>query len=92
MTRAQVLEAVRPQVRQIVEAVRGVIEKTPPDLAADVAGRGIVLTGGGAMLAGMEDAIAKYTGIPTVLVDNPQQTVAQGTGLYIQQMSAFEKR
>lgn len=92
MTRAQVLEAVRPQVRQIVEAVRGVIEKTPPDLAADVAGRGIVLTGGGAMLAGMEDAIAKYTGIPTVLVDNPQQTVAQGTGLYIQQMSAFDKR
>jgi rod shape-determining protein MreB len=79
-------------VRQIVDAVHGVIEKTPPDLAGDIAERGIILTGGGAMLAGMEDAIYRETGIQTTLVENPQQAVALGTGVYIQALAEFEKR
>ncbi|MDO4622219.1 MAG: rod shape-determining protein [Eubacteriales bacterium] len=85
-------EAVAEPLHVITESVRGIIEKTPPDLANDVAERGIVLTGGGAMLAGLETALEKATGIRTMLAENPQQAVALGTGLYIQQMSEFEKR
>lgn len=91
LTPDQVREAVSGKVRQIVEAVRTIIEKTPPDLAADIATRGIVLTGGGAQLAGLDKAIERLTGIPTVLCDDPQTAVARGTGQYIRQMVRLEQ-
>ena len=92
ITSDQVREAVSPAVRRIIETIRVLMEKTPPDLAADIAKRGIVLTGGGAMLDGLEGEIEKATGIRTLLADNPQQAVAVGTGLYIRAMSDFEKQ
>ena len=92
LTAEQAAEAVAPPIRQIVDAVHGVIEKTPPDLAGDIAERGIVLTGGGAMIAGMENAVMRETGIRAILAENPQQAVAIGTGGYIQALSEFEKR
>lgn len=91
ITPDQVREAVSGRVRQIVEAVRTIIEKTPPDLAADISTRGIVLTGGGAQLAGLDKAIERLTGIPTVLCDDPQTAVARGTGQYIRQMVRLEQ-
>ena len=91
LTPDQVREAVSGKVRQIVEAVRTIIEKTPPDLAADIAARGIVLTGGGAQLSGLDKAIERLTGIPTVLCDDPQTAVARGTGQYIRQMVRLEQ-
>ena len=87
ITPDQVKEAVSGKIRQIVEAVRTIIEKTPPDLAADIAARGIVLTGGGAQLAGLDKAVQRLTGITTVLCDDPQTAVARGTGQYIHQMN-----
>lgn len=91
LTPDQVREAVSGKVRQIVEAVRTIIEKTPPDLASDIASRGIVLTGGGAQLAGLDKAVERLTGIPTVLCDEPQTAVARGTGQYIRQMVRLEQ-
>ncbi len=77
-------EALRESTLQIVEAVHSVLEKTPPELAADVADRGIVLTGGGAMLRGLEELIEAHTGINTMTAEDPMTCVAVGTGKYVE--------
>lgn len=77
-------EALRETTLQIVEAVHSVLEKTPPELAADVADRGIVLTGGGALLRGLEELIESKTGINTMTADEPMTCVAIGTGKYVE--------
>ena len=69
---------------QIVEAVHSVLEKTPPELAADVADRGIVLTGGGSLLRGLEELIEERTGINTMTAEHPMTCVAIGTGKYVE--------
>ena len=77
-------EALREPTLQIVEAVHSVLEKTPPELAADVADRGIVLTGGGALLRGLEELIEDRTGINTMTADEPMTCVAIGTGKFVE--------
>lgn len=66
--------------------------KTPPELAADVAERGIVLTGGGALLGGLEELIEEETGINTVVAEEPALAVAIGTGQYMELMSKMNGR
>ena len=75
-------EALREVTSQIVDAVHSVLERTPPELAADIADRGIVLTGGGALLHGLEDLIEENTGITTMTAEEPLTAVAIGTGKY----------
>lgn len=77
-------EALREPTGQIVEAIHAVMERTPPELAADIADRGIVLTGGGALLHGMEQLIEEKTGITTITAEDPLQAVAIGTGKYVE--------
>ncbi len=77
-------EALREPTGQIVEAVHSVMEKTPPELAADIADRGIVLTGGGALLHGLEQLIEEKTGITTMTAEDPLSAVAIGTGKYVE--------
>ena len=67
-----------------MEAIHSVLEKTPPELAADVADRGIVLTGGGALLRGLEELIEDRTGINTMTAEDPMTCVAIGTGRYVE--------
>ena len=78
----EMLEAFKENIIQILEAVHQVLEDTPPELAADIATRGILLTGGGSMLFGMDDLIGETTGIQTTAVDDPISAVAIGTGRY----------
>lgn len=80
-------EALREVTAQIVDAVHSVLEKTPPELAADIADRGIVLTGGGSLLHGLEDLIEENTGITTMTAEEPLTAVAIGTGKYIEYLS-----
>ncbi len=80
-------EALREVTSQIVDAVHSVLERTPPELAADIADRGIVLTGGGALLPGLEDLIEENTGITTMTAEEPLTAVAIGTGKYIEFLS-----
>ena len=89
---AEIRAAVSDVVTQIVEVIQSVLEKTPPELAADVARRGILLTGGGALLDGIEDVIRDRTGINTLIAENPISVVALGTGRYVEVMNAFERR
>jgi rod shape-determining protein MreB len=77
-------EALREPTSQIIEAIHSVLENTPPELAADIADRGIVLTGGGALLRGLEDLIYAKTGINTMTAEDPMTAVAIGTGRYVE--------
>jgi rod shape-determining protein MreB len=80
-------EALREVIAQIVDAIHSVLERTPPELAADIADRGIVLTGGGSLLHGLEDLIEENTGITTMTAEEPLNAVAIGTGKYIEFLS-----
>lgn len=84
VTSEETEEALKETTSQIVEAVHSVLEKTPPELAADIADRGIVLTGGGCLLYGLEELIEEKTGITTMTAEDPMTAVAIGTGKYVE--------
>jgi len=79
----EVREALAESVATLVERVRSVLERTPPELAADVIERGITLTGGGALLRGLDRLIEAQTDVPVHLAEDPLTCVAVGTGLYL---------
>lgn len=87
VTSEETEEALKDTTAQIVEAVHSVLEKTPPELAADIADRGIVLTGGGSLLYGLEELIESKTGITTMTAEDPMTAVAIGTGRYVEFLS-----
>ena len=87
VTSSETEEALRETTGQIVEAVIGVLERTPPELSADILDRGIVLTGGGSMLRGLEELIEERTGINTMTAEDPMKVVAIGTGQFVEFMS-----
>lgn len=81
ITSEEVREALAEPIQSIVEAVKVVLEKTPPELSADIIDRGMVLTGGGALLRGLDTLLGEVTGIPVIIADDPLSCVAIGTGL-----------
>lgn len=87
VTSDETMEALKETTSQIVEAVHSVLEKTPPELAADIADRGIVLTGGGCLLYGLEQLIEEKTGITTMTAEEPMTAVAIGTGKFVEFLS-----
>jgi rod shape-determining protein MreB len=91
LTSEEIRVALKDATGQIVEAVHGVLEKTPPELAADIVDRGIVLTGGGAMLHGMDTLIEQRTGVNTLTVQDAMMVVAVGTGKYAEIMAKMEQ-
>lgn len=82
LTSEEIRVALKDATSQIVEAVHGVLEKTPPEFAVDIVDRGIVLTGGGALLRGMDALIEKKTGVTALTVQEAMSVVAVGTGKY----------
>ena len=90
VTSDEMLEALREPAMQIVDAVHNVLERTPPELAADVYDRGIVMTGGGSLLSGLDALIEEKTGISTVIAEDPLTAVAIGTGKFIEFMHSQE--
>ena len=87
VTSEETEEALREPAYQIVDAVHNVLERTPPELAADISDRGIVLTGGGSLIQGLEELIESKTGINTMPAEDPLTAVAIGTGKYIEFLS-----
>ncbi len=92
MTSDDSAEALREPVGQVVEAIRSVLEKTPPELAADIADRGIILSGGGSLLHGLEQLIEEKTGITTMTAENPMEVVVIGTGRYQEYLEETENK
>ncbi len=80
ITGKEISNALRDTVSTIVEAVKSTLEKTPPELAADIMDRGIVLTGGGALLRNLDKVISEETKMPVLIAEDPLDCVAIGTG------------
>jgi rod shape-determining protein MreB len=87
---AQVAEAIAEPVGQIVDAVKAALEATSPELSADIADKGIMLTGGGALLRGLDLEISDKTGLPVILADDPLSCVAMGCGEVLEHPRAME--
>ena len=90
LTSEEIREALKDATGQIVEAVHGILEKTPPELVADIVDRGIVLAGGGALLKGMDTLIEQRTGVNTLTVQDSMHVVAVGTGMYAEIMNRLD--
>ncbi len=84
VTSEEIREALSDCVNQILDAVKSTLEKTPPELSADIMEQGITLTGGGALLRGIDKLISDETGMPVRVADNPLDCVVDGTGIYLE--------
>ncbi len=88
---SEVVEAVEEPVSSIIATVKSALEKTPPELAADIADRGIVLSGGGSLLRNMDKAISAATELPVVLADDPLTSVVRGAGKVLDQLDLLRE-
>ena|SRR5438067_259603 len=91
VTSNDVTEAIQEPLNLIVGAIRGVLEQTPPELASDILVGGIMLSGGGALLRGIERYISMHTGIPAAVAADPQTCVVRGTGLALEQFEVLKR-
>jgi len=91
MNSDEVREALSEPVNQIVDAVRSVLERTPPELAADIVDRGIVLTGGGAQLRNLDVMLREETGLPVMVSDSPECAVVLGTGRALDELGLLRE-
>lgn len=87
ITSEEIREALSDPVAAIVDAIRSTLELTPPELSADIIDRGIMLTGGGALLRGLDQLIANETGIPVNVAESPLDCVVEGTGKLLDDMT-----
>jgi rod shape-determining protein MreB len=86
----EIRDAVNEPVTAIVDAVKATLDKTPPELAADIMEQGIVITGGGALLQGLDARLNHETGMPIVIADNPLHSVALGSGQSLEEFEALK--
>ena len=85
----EILESLQEPLAGIVGAVKNALEKTPPELGSDVAERGLILTGGGALLQGLDRLLMEETGLPVLLAEDPLTCVARGGGRYLELIDEF---
>ncbi len=90
ITPEQVRAALAKSVREIVEAIKLTVEETPPELVADIMGRGIYLAGGGGLLKGLDVLVSRETKMPVHVADDPLTAVARGTGLVLEDIDALK--
>jgi rod shape-determining protein MreB len=88
---AEIRKALEEPVNAIVNAVKSTLDKCPPELSSDLMDRGIVLTGGGALLKGLDERLRKETGMPIHIAERPLDAVAEGSGKCIEEFEALEK-
>lgn len=91
MTSGEIREAIAEPVQAIVDAVKQTLERTPPELAADIVDRGIILVGGGALLRGMDRLLAEETGMPVSLTEDPLAAVVMGAGRVLEEIETLQK-
>jgi rod shape-determining protein MreB len=91
MTSTEIREAMAEPIAGIVEAVKMTLERTPPELAADIVDRGIVMAGGGSLLRGLDRLLAEETGMPVTMTDDPLSSVVLGTGRALEEIETLKK-
>jgi len=87
----EVTEALQDELSEVIEAVKKVLQETPPELAADVMDKGMVLSGGGALLRYLDQYIVQMTGVPCYVADDPLLCVAKGTGIALDNLEMYKK-
>ncbi len=87
----EITEAIQEELREIINAAKKVMQETPPELAADVMDKGIVLSGGGALLRNLDKLITKVTGVPCYVADEPLLCVAKGTGVALDNLEIYKR-
>ena len=88
---AEVRRAIEDPLNLIIDAVKSTLDKCPPELAGDVMDRGIALTGGGALLRGLDQRIREETGMPVLLADSPLESVVMGTGKCVEDFDTLQQ-
>lgn len=91
ITSEEIVKAVKPPLVEIINAVKYVLQKTPPELASDVMDKGIILTGGGSLLRHIDTLLTKITGVPCEVANDPIECVVKGTGIAIESLETFKK-
>lgn len=91
LTRPEVTEAITPVLHQIVGAIKGVLEETPPELAADIIDKGIVMAGGTSTLRNMDKLVTQLTGVPAHVAEDPLLCVVRGTGVALENIELYRK-
>jgi rod shape-determining protein MreB and related proteins len=86
---SDVMNAVQEELKEIIGAVKSVLQKTPPELAADIMDKGMIMTGGGSMLRGLDQLFTKVTGVPCQLAEDPRLCVAKGTGIAAEHLDEY---
>jgi rod shape-determining protein MreB len=92
MDSVEVREALKEPTYQVIEEIKKTLGETPPELAADIVERGIVMTGGGSLLKGFPKLVSKETGVPVILAENPLLCVATGAGMFLENLKDMGKR
>jgi rod shape-determining protein MreB len=91
MSSSDVVIAIRHVLGEIISALKAVLQKTPPELASDIMDKGIVMTGGGSLLRGLDKMFTKVTGVPCQTAEDPLLSVVKGTGVAVDNLEAFKK-
>ncbi len=91
LTSNEVAEAISEEVDQVISTIKSVLEKTPPELSSDIIDKGMVLTGGGALLRNIDKIITKSTGVPAHIADDALLCVARGTGIALEHLDEYKK-
>jgi rod shape-determining protein MreB len=91
ITSEEIREALQEPVSSIIDAIRITLERCPPELAADLVDRGMILAGGGSLLAGIDKLIAEQTGLPVHVADDPLSAVAEGTGVVLTELNFLRR-
>ena len=91
VTDTDIREALADPLRQIVESVRDALERIPPELSADIYDRGVVLTGGGALLRNLDKRLRQETGLPVLIAENPLMSVVLGAGSILDNLALLQK-
>ena len=87
----EITEAIQEQLREIIQVIKEVLQETPPELAADVIEKGMVLTGGGALLRNLDKLVTKTTGVPCYVAEEPLLCVARGTGIALENLDSYKR-
>ena len=91
VTSEEIREALKDPVTSIVDAIRNILNEAKPELASDLVDRGIVLSGGSALLRGLDRLVAAQTGLPVIVADDPLSGVANGTGRVLDELDFYKE-
>jgi rod shape-determining protein MreB len=91
VTSNEVTEALNEHLREVLQMIKNVLEMTPPELCSDIMDRGIVISGGGALLRNIDELVTKVTGVPARVADDPLFCVARGTGIVLDNLETYKR-